>query len=133
MRAMVEGLNLTRRIVGRYRRLGLLALDLQGPQELFPGAHLDSAQELAQITRKLGVRFFASIGVGSKRSRCIRVVVNVEHVVPAAVMLASKLVATVKSGLEWIEKTYLGKGGSRGSGKVAFKNLTLDGQPFRLD
>ena len=45
----------------------------------------------------------------------------------------AKLTATVKSGLEWIEQTYLGKGGSRGSGKVSFKNLTLDGQPFRLD
>ena len=45
----------------------------------------------------------------------------------------AKLTATVKSGLEWIEQTYLGKGGSRGSGKVSFKNLTLDGLPFRLD
>ena len=32
-----------------------------------------------------------------------------------------------------LETVNLGKGGSRGSGKVSFKNLTLDGQPFRLD
>lgn len=43
-----------------------------------------------------------------------------------------QLVETVKSGLGWIEKTYLGKGGSRGSGKVSFRDLTLDGQPFVL-
>ena len=43
-----------------------------------------------------------------------------------------QLVQTVKDGMGWIEKTYLGKGGSRGSGKVAFKELTLDGQPFSL-
>ena len=44
-----------------------------------------------------------------------------------------KLVDTVSDGIAWIEKTYLGKGGSRGSGKVSFQNMTLDGQPFRLE
>lgn len=44
----------------------------------------------------------------------------------------AQLVNTVNEGLSWIEKTYLGKGGSRGSGKVTFKDLTLDGQPFSL-
>lgn len=43
-----------------------------------------------------------------------------------------QLIQTVKDGMGWIEKTYLGKGGSRGSGKVTFKELTLDGQPFSL-
>ncbi|MBT9140506.1 MAG: CRISPR type III-associated RAMP protein Csm3 [Dehalococcoidia bacterium] len=43
-----------------------------------------------------------------------------------------QMVKTVKDGLTWVEKTYLGKGGSRGSGKVTFNNLTLDGQPFSL-
>lgn len=43
-----------------------------------------------------------------------------------------QLVKTVKDGLAWVEKTYLGKGGSRGSGKVTFKELTLDGQAFSL-
>lgn len=44
----------------------------------------------------------------------------------------TQMVNTVKEGLIWVEKTYLGKGGSRGSGKVTFKELTLDEQPFSL-
>lgn len=44
-----------------------------------------------------------------------------------------KLVQTVKDGLSWVERTYLGKGGSRGSGKVTFRDLTLDDKPFKLE
>ena len=45
----------------------------------------------------------------------------------------TELLQTVKDGLSWVEKTYLGKGGSRGSGQVSFRELTLDGKPFALD
>lgn len=42
------------------------------------------------------------------------------------------LVEFVKEGLRQVQHTYLGGYGSRGSGKVSFNNLKLDGSPFSL-
>lgn len=38
----------------------------------------------------------------------------------------------IKEGLRQVQDTYLGGGGSRGSGKVSFSNLEIDGQGFSL-
>lgn len=42
------------------------------------------------------------------------------------------LIGFVKEGLIQVEDTYLGGYGSRGSGKVKFIDLTLDGEAFTL-
>ncbi len=52
MRAMVEGLNLTRRIVKRYRQLGLAIFDFNSPVELFPGTQYQRDSDLVNVTRK---------------------------------------------------------------------------------
>lgn len=42
------------------------------------------------------------------------------------------LIEFVKEGLRQVQETYLGGYGSRGSGKVSFSNLEIDGQGFSL-
>lgn len=42
------------------------------------------------------------------------------------------LVEFVKEGLRQVQHTYLGGYGSRGSGKVSFNDMKLDGSPFTL-
>lgn len=42
------------------------------------------------------------------------------------------LIEFVKEGMRQVQSTYLGGFGSRGSGKVSFQNLKLDGAPFTL-
>ena len=44
----------------------------------------------------------------------------------------NNLIDFVKEGLRQVQSTYLGGFGSRGSGKVSFYNMTIDGQPFVL-
>lgn len=44
-----------------------------------------------------------------------------------------KVIDSVREGLALVQKEYLGGSGSRGYGKVRFKNLTLDGEPFMLE
>lgn len=44
----------------------------------------------------------------------------------------NELVEFVKEGLKHVQSTYLGGYGSRGSGKVSFHDMTLDGTPFIL-
>lgn len=46
--------------------------------------------------------------------------------------IEDKIMEFIKEGLLLVEKTYLGGYGSRGSGKVRFIDLTLDGKPFSL-
>jgi CRISPR type III-A/MTUBE-associated RAMP protein Csm3 len=43
-----------------------------------------------------------------------------------------EMMENIKTAMRLVEQTYLGGYGSRGSGKVAFENMTLDGQPFNL-
>jgi CRISPR/Cas system CSM-associated protein Csm3 (group 7 of RAMP superfamily) len=43
-----------------------------------------------------------------------------------------EMMENIKTAMRLVEQTYLGGYGSRGSGKVAFENMTLDGQPFKL-
>ena len=38
----------------------------------------------------------------------------------------------IKEGLLLVQETYLGGFGSRGSGKVKFQDLTIDGEAFTL-
>jgi CRISPR-associated protein Csm3 len=44
----------------------------------------------------------------------------------------NELVDFVKEGLRQVQNTYLGGFGSRGSGKVSFHDMKLDGAPFTL-
>jgi len=44
----------------------------------------------------------------------------------------AKMIAFVKDGLKQVQSSYLGGFGSRGSGKVSFSNMTIDGTPFSL-
>jgi CRISPR-associated protein Csm3 len=43
-----------------------------------------------------------------------------------------KMVEFIKTALKEVENSYLGGSGSRGSGKVKFKELKINGQPFEL-
>ncbi len=44
----------------------------------------------------------------------------------------TEMVEFVKDGLRLVQETYLGGYGSRGSGKVVFEDLKLNGEPFTL-
>lgn len=44
----------------------------------------------------------------------------------------NEMVEFVKDGLRLVQETYLGGYGSRGSGKVRFEQLKLDGESFAL-
>jgi CRISPR-associated protein Csm3 len=44
----------------------------------------------------------------------------------------AKMIAFVKDGLKQVQSSYLGGFGSRGSGKVSFNSMALDGQSFSL-
>lgn len=43
-----------------------------------------------------------------------------------------EILELIKQGLSLVQQSFLGGGGSRGSGKVTFRNLTLDGEKFDL-
>lgn len=43
-----------------------------------------------------------------------------------------KMLSFVKDALKQVENSYLGGSGSRGSGKVSFRDLLIDGQTFEL-
>ncbi|HHY71049.1 MAG TPA: type III-A CRISPR-associated RAMP protein Csm3, partial [Thermoanaerobacterales bacterium] len=44
----------------------------------------------------------------------------------------NSIIDFIKEGLLLVQETYLGGFGSRGSGKVKFQDLTIDGEAFTL-